>query len=71
MPKEEILDPAGKVIDDTLQNLGYDNISNINLGKCIEMKMVDTPDIRKKVEEICKKVLANELTENFYYSVLY
>jgi|10_taG_2_1085330.scaffolds.fasta_scaffold04529_5 phosphoribosylformylglycinamidine synthase len=70
MPKEEILDPAAKAVSKTLQNLGYD-ISQVNLGKCIDLKIKKDEDIRERIEEICQKVLVNELTEDYYYSILH
>ena len=70
MPKKDILDPATKAVTKTLQSLGYD-ISQINLGKCINLKMKKDKNIRKRIEEICQKVLVNELTEDYYYSILH
>ena len=59
--KDEVLDPQGKVISDTIQNMGINNINDIRQGKFFEIKIneKDFKDAEKKIEEICKKLLAN------------
>ena len=65
--KKDVLDPQGKVIQNTLQNLGMDNLKSIRQGKYfeIETKEEDKQKAEKKVEEMCQKLLANLVIENY------
>lgn len=65
--KDEVLDPQGKVISDTIRNMGINNINDIRQGKFFEIKIneKDFKDAEKKIEEICKKLLANPVIENY------
>tara|TARA_B110000483_G_scaffold159079_1_gene188798 strand:+ start:165 stop:407 length:243 start_codon:yes stop_codon:yes gene_type:complete len=65
--KKDVLDPQGKVIHQTLNGMGFDNIREIRQGKYFE---IDTKENNKKkaeekVEEMCKKLLANLVIENY------
>ena len=65
--KEAVLDPQGKVISQTLKNMGYNNIVSIRQGKFFEIELNET-DIEKSkkiVDEICKKLLTNEVIEDY------
>ena len=65
--KKEVLDPQGKVVNQTLKNMGYLNITNVRQGKYFEIE-VDEKDIKKaktKTEEICQKLLANLVIEDY------
>ena len=65
--KKEVLDPQGKVVSQTLKNMGYDNIVNVRQGKYfdIELNENDNEKAKKIVEEICKKLLANVVIEDY------
>ena len=65
--KKEVLDPQGKVVDQTLKNMGYKNIVNVRQGKYfdIEIEETDKEKAKKIVEEICKKLLTNVVIENY------
>ncbi len=67
--KPSVLDPQGKVVMQTLHNLGYDNVKDTRVSKFIELELAaDTKEqAEKEIEEICKKVLANPNTETYYY----
>ena len=65
--KKDVLDPQGKVIHQTLDGMGFEGINEERQGKYFE---IDTKEIDKKkgeakVEEICKKLLANLVIEDF------
>ena len=65
--KKDVLDPQGKVIHQTLDGMGFENINEVRQGKYFE---IDTNEIDKKkavknVEEICKKLLANLVIEDY------
>jgi len=65
--KDDVLDPQGKVVQNTLQNLGMDNLKSIRQGKYFEIELNDTNQnlAEKKINEMCKKLLANLIIENF------
>ena len=65
--KKEVLDPHGKVVNQTLKNMGYDNIINVRQGKYfdIEINETDKEKAKKIVEEICKKLLTNVVIEDY------
>ncbi len=65
--KKDVLDPQGKVVQDTLQNLGMDNLKNIRQGKYFEIELNDTDQNKaeKKVADMCKKLLANLIIEDY------
>ena len=65
--KKEVLDPQGKVVSQTLKNMGYDSIVNVRQGKYfdIEINETDKEKAKKIVEEICKKLLTNVVIEDY------
>ena len=62
-----MLDPQGKVVNQTLKNMGYENIINVRQGKYFEIEIneTDKEKAKKIVEEICKKLLANIVIEDY------
>ena len=65
--KKDVLDPQGKVVQNTLQNLGMDSLKSIRQGKYFEIEMSnsDLKDVEKKVDDMCKKLLANTIIEDY------
>ena len=65
--KKEVLDPQGKVVSQTLKNMGYKNIANVRQGKYFEIELdeTDKEKAKKKVDEICNKLLANTVIEDY------
>ena len=65
--KKEVLDPQGKVVSQTLKNMGYKNIVNVRQGKYfdIELDETDKEKAKKIAEEICKKLLTNVVIEDY------
>ena len=65
--KKEVLDPQGKVVGQTIKNMGYKNIINVRQGKYfdIEIEEADKEKAKKIVEEICKKLLTNIVIEDY------
>ena len=65
--KKDVLDPQGKVVQNTLINMGMNNLKNIRQGKHFEIE-VDENDIKiaqKKIDEMCKKLLVNLIIEDY------
>ena len=65
--KKDVLDPQGKVIHKTLDGMGFNDIDEVRQGKYfeIEIKENDKKKAETKVEEMCKKLLANLVIENY------
>ena len=65
--KKDVLDPQGKVVQNTLQNLGIDKLISIRQGKYFEIELDDTDQKKaeKKVDDMCKKLLANLIIEDY------
>ena len=65
--KKDVLDPQGKVVQNTLQNLGMDNLKSIRQGKYFEIELNDNDQNKaeKKVDDMCKKLLANLIIEDY------
>jgi phosphoribosylformylglycinamidine synthase subunit PurS len=62
--KNGVLDPQGKAIHHALEGLGFEGVNDARQGKFIELDLVDgTSDAT--IEEMCKKLLANTVIENF------
>ena len=69
--KKEVLDPKGKVVSQTLKDMGYDNIINVRQGKFfdIELNGNDKEKAKKIAEEICKKLLTNVVIEDYIIDI--
>ena len=65
--KKDVLDPQGKVVNQTLKNMGYQNITNVRQGKYFEIEVNESDKDKAKIvaEEICKKLLTNTVIENY------
>ncbi|MBU0489239.1 MAG: phosphoribosylformylglycinamidine synthase subunit PurS [Bacteroidetes bacterium] len=71
MPLKELLDPQGKAVTSSMKNIGLEEISDVRIGKHITL-MVEAENeasAREKVETACKKLLANQIMENFRVSL--
>ena len=65
--KKDVLDPQGKVIHQTLGGMGFEGINEVRQGKYFEIDTneSDKKKAEEKVEEMCKKLLANLVIEDF------
>tara|TARA_B110001450_G_scaffold223082_1_gene220016 strand:- start:301 stop:543 length:243 start_codon:yes stop_codon:yes gene_type:complete len=65
--KKDVLDPQGKIIHQTLDGMGFDGINEVRQGKYfeIDIKENDKKKAVEEVEEMCKKLLANLVIEDF------
>lgn len=62
--KEGIFDPAGETSKSALSNLGYEGIAELRIGKFIELEVEDSVS-EAQVEEMCEKLLANPVIEDY------
>jgi len=67
MPLKEILDPQGKAVTGSMKNLGLQEIQNVRVGKHITLELDAENEIiaRQKVDEACRKLLANLIMESY------
>ena len=64
--KKQILEPQGKNIEESLNNLGFDKCSNIRQGKLIELDLPENLEDRDSyIKEICNKLLVNSIIEEY------
>ncbi len=71
MPLKEILDPQGKAVTGSMKNLGLQEIQNVRVGKHITLEL-EAPDERvahQKVDEACRKLLANLIMESYEFDL--
>jgi phosphoribosylformylglycinamidine synthase PurS subunit len=71
MPHKEILDPQGKAVTGSMKNLGLAEISNVRVGKRItlEVEAANEEIAKQKVDEACKKLLANVIMETYEFQI--
>ena len=60
-PKEGILDPQGKAVERALPALGFEGVEQVRVGRMVELE-ADDPE---RLPELCEKLLANPLIEDF------
>ena len=65
--KKDVLDPQGKVIHQTLEGMGFNDVNEVRQGKYfqIDTKETNNDKAKAKVEDMCKKLLANLVIENY------
>ena len=68
--KKDVLDPQGKVVQQTLKNMGMMTLQNLRQGKYFEIDIKDDNEenAKSKVDEMCKKLLVNLIIEDFTIS---
>ena len=64
-PKEGILDPQGKAVERALPALGFEGVSDVRVGRLVELETDDPA----KLDSLCEKLLANPLIEDFEVQV--
>ncbi|MBS3810504.1 MAG: phosphoribosylformylglycinamidine synthase subunit PurS [Halanaerobiales bacterium] len=70
--KDGILDPQGKAVKTGLKSLGYENVDSVFVGKYMEIIIKDISkkeDASEMVEDMCKKLLANPVIEEYKYEL--
>ena len=60
-PKAGILDPQGEAVERALPALGFDGVTNVQVGRLVELDIEDP----RQLESICKRLLANPLVEDY------
>lgn len=71
MPLEALLDPQGKAVSNSMPTVGLPEITGVRVGRHIRL-FVEAPSkevAKEKVEQACKKLLANQIMESYTFSV--
>tara|TARA_B100000886_G_scaffold336086_1_gene294221 strand:- start:526 stop:768 length:243 start_codon:yes stop_codon:yes gene_type:complete len=70
--KKDVLDPQGKVVENTLVSMGMSNLKNIRQGKFFEIEVneLDAKKAEKEIKEMCEKLLVNLIIEDYKISKL-
>ena len=71
-PKKAILDPQGKAIAQSLHALDYTEVSEVRMGKYLEVRLtgLSKPQAEQRVEEMCQRLLANLIIEDFRFEIV-
>ncbi len=69
--KEGILDPQGQTVAKALENLGYQGVQDVRIGKyiVIEMDEEKEEEIEKQVKSMCDRLLANPVIEDYFFEI--
>lgn len=67
--KQGVLDPQGKAIQESLNSLGYNEIEAARVGKYIELQVEEGPNLQARITEMCDKLLANPVIEDYRFDV--
>jgi phosphoribosylformylglycinamidine synthase subunit PurS len=70
--KPSVLDPQGKAIQHSLDVLGFGEVEDVRAGKVFRIKLDDDAsgeDIERRIEEMCERLLANTVVENYSYTI--
>jgi phosphoribosylformylglycinamidine synthase len=70
-PKGGILDPQGKAVQQSLHSLGYPEVLDLRLGKYLELTLADVSheSAESRVREMCQRLLANDVIEDFRFDL--
>ena len=65
--KKDVLDPQGKVVGQTLKNMGIKNLNQVRQGKFFEIDIDEKDSVKAEVQvkDMCEKLLANQIIEDF------
>lgn len=69
--KKGVLDPQGKAVHHALNDLGYNEVKQVNVGKYMEIRLegVSEQEAQQRVREMCEKLLANTVIESYQVSL--
>jgi phosphoribosylformylglycinamidine synthase PurS subunit len=70
-PKQGVLDPQGKAVQQSLHTLGYPEVAEVRIGKVVELRLADVSrdSAETRVHEMCERLLANGVIEDFSFTI--
>jgi phosphoribosylformylglycinamidine synthase PurS subunit len=71
MPRGDVLDPQGKAVSGALHAMGYSGVEEVRVGKLIELDLggVSASDAETQVNDMCQKLLANTVIEDYTFTL--
>jgi phosphoribosylformylglycinamidine synthase subunit PurS len=71
-PRPGLLDPEGKAIHHALESLGYEGVADVRVGKVVDLELdaASAHEAEARAREMCRKLLANPVTEDFEVQIL-
>jgi phosphoribosylformylglycinamidine synthase PurS subunit len=73
--KPSVLDPQGKAIQHSLSTLGFEGVEDVRAGKLFRITLADSSqsreDVERQLRQMCERLLANTVIENFSYTLSY
>lgn len=68
--RESVVDPQGTAAKKALQNMGYEEVQNVRVGKLIELELDgETADLEARVDAMCKELLVNRVIEDYRFEI--
>ncbi len=69
-PRKEVLDPQGEAVRVGLHSLGYSEVQGVRVGRYVELELDDNmAEAENKVRAMCQQLLANEVIEDFTFTL--
>lgn len=71
--KKGVLDPQGKAVQNSLHTLGFTDVTDVRIGKYIELNLENSAnqiETEEKIKQMCERLLANIVIENFSYEII-
>jgi phosphoribosylformylglycinamidine synthase subunit PurS len=70
--KRGVLDPQGKAIEHSLHSLGFEEVQEVRLGKYVDLQLRDgdRDAAAKRLDEMCRQLLANGVIEDYRYEIV-
>ena len=69
-PKKAVVDPQGKAVQNALEQMGYQGIQAVHVGKYLEIDINgDKETVRKQIDEACHKLLSNPVIEDYQFEI--
>ena len=69
--KDGVLDPQGKTVHHALKDLGYDEVSDVQIGKYLEVQLdnISKEEAETRIREMCEKLFANTVIESYQFTL--
>jgi len=69
-PKKAVLDPQGKAVQNALEHMGYDGVSEVHVGRYLEIEIDGEREaVEKRIDEACHKLLSNPVIEEYRFEL--
>ncbi|WP_059104462.1 phosphoribosylformylglycinamidine synthase subunit PurS [Shouchella shacheensis] len=67
--RESVLDPQGVAVKRALHTMDYSEVKDVRIGKYLELEVAKTDNVEERVKEMCEKLLANTVIEDYRFEV--